>query len=203
MTRKPNYQSVLLLTVAVLMCLNTATAIIGFNAVAKQIEARTEYERLRSGILYTNLRIRDAALSGKDADLHLHRIDSVRAESLAALEYMRTNKSRLQQDQQIVIDQIFAERMKYRTIQTGVIDAIRHRSDQHDMWVKLQNYDLYMTQYVDRCDVLITFSNNNIVSLHTQVISQSITVTAISVITITSLIVLRWRWRLKMQEVNR
>ena len=61
----PNYQTMLMLAITIAITTCCFVGISGLNEVARQNKIKVEYHRLRSGILYTNLRIRDSALAGK------------------------------------------------------------------------------------------------------------------------------------------
>lgn len=206
----PNYQTVLMLIIATAITTCCVVGINGLNEVERQNKIRVEYHRLRSGILYTNLRIRDAALAGEDLEQQVHRIDPVRKESLDALEYFRINKHKFDFDQRVIVENILSERLKYRDVQAGVLTLIRDKkcwrerrnecSDQ--LWSKLIEYDLHMVAYLDKCDSLIRMSNVA-AERATERTTAAIQFTGgASILLIMSIIVGRWRWRVRLMETE-
>lgn len=201
----PNYQTMLMLMVTVAITACCVVGINGLNEVARQNKIKVEYHRLRSGILYTNLRIRDSALAGKDLEDQIHRIDPVRKESLDALEYFRIHKHLFDHDQRVIVENILTERLKYRDVQAGVLTIIRDkecwRNDRElcaeKLWSKMVEYDLHMVAYIDKCDSLIRMADvaaSRAVERTTAAIQFT---GGASVLLIMSIIVGRWRWRVR------
>lgn len=204
----PNYQTMLMLAITVAITACCYVGVSGLNEVARQGRIKVEYHRLRSGILYTNLRIRDAALAGKDLEDQLHRIDPVRKESLDALEYFRINKHNFDYDQRVIVENILTERLKYRDVQSGVLTLIRDKACWRNnrelcaekLWSKLIEYDLHMVSYIDKCDSLIRMADvaaARAVERTTQAIQFT---GGASILLIVSIIVGRWRWRTTLKE---
>jgi hypothetical protein len=207
----PNYQTVLMLVIAASIAICCYVGIQGLEEVNRQNTIRVEYHRLRSGILYTNLRIRDAALAGKDLEQQVHRIDPVRKESLDALEYFRINKHDFDFDQRVIVENILTERLKYRDVQAEVLTLIRNkecwRKDRElcaeKLWSKMIEYDLHMVAYIDKCDSLVRMSNvaaDKAVRRTTAAIQFT---GGASVILIMAIIIGRWRWRVRHSEVEK
>jgi len=201
----PNYQTVLMLAISAAIGVCCFVGIQGLDEVARQNKIRVEYHRLRSGILYTNLRIRDSALAGKDLEEQLHRIDPVRKESLDALEYFRINKHNFDHDQRVIVENILTERLKYRDVQAGVLTLIRDKACWRNnrelcaekLWSKMIEYDLHMVSYIDKCDSLIRMSDVAAdLAVHRTTAAIQFTGGA-SVILIMAIIIGRWRWRIK------
>lgn len=201
----PNYQTILMLAITCAITACCFVGISGLNEVARQNKIKVEYHRLRSGILYTNLRIRDSALAGKDLEDQLHRIDPVRKESLDALEYFRINKHNFDYDQRVIVENILIERLKYRDVQAGVLKIIRDkqcwREDfelcREKLWSQMIEYDLHMVAYIDKCDSLIIMAEvaaNKAVQRTTAAIQFT---GGASVLLIMALIFGRWRWRIR------
>ena len=206
----PNYQTVLMLIIAIAITACCAVGISGLNEVERQNKIRVEYHRLRSGILYTNLRIRDAALAGEDLEQQVHRIDPVRKESLDALEYFRINKHKFDFDQRVIVENILTERIKYRDVQAGVLTLIRDKKCWRErraecaeqLWSKLIEYDLHMVAYLDKCDSLIRMSNVA-AERATERTTAAIQFTGgASILLIMSIIIGRWRWRVRLMEAD-
>jgi len=204
----PNYQTVLMLVIAVSIGVCCFVGIQGLQEVDRQNTIRVEYHRLRSGILYTNLRIRDSALAGRDLEEQLHRIDPVRKESLDALEYFRINKHNFDHDQRVIVENILTERLKYRDVQAGVLTLIRDKACWRNnrelcaekLWSKMIEYDLHMVAYIDKCDSLIRMSDVAADrAVHRTIAAVQFTGGA-SVILIMALIVGRWRWRIRHDQ---
>lgn len=210
MRHLPTYQTVLMVAIALAITTCCAVGIGGLKEVERQNRVRVEYHRLRSGILYTNLRIRDAALAGKDLEQQVHRIDPVRKESLDALEYFRINKHTFNFDQRVIVENILTERIKYRDVQAGVLTLIRDKKCWRErreecaeqLWSKLIEYDLHMVAYLDKCDSLIRMSNVA-AERATERTTAAIQFTGgSSILLIMSIIVGRWRWRVRLLEVD-
>lgn len=201
----PNYQTVLMLVISAAIFTCCFVAISGLDEVARQNKIKVEYHRLRSGILYTNLRIRDAALAGKDLEDQLHRIDPVRKESLDALEYFRINKHNFDYDQRVIVENILVERLKYRDVQAVVLKIIRDKACWREdfelcrekLWSQMIEYDLHMVAYIDKCDSLIRMAEvaaKRAVERTTAAIQFT---GGASVLLIMAIIFGRYRWRIR------
>lgn len=204
----PNYQTMLMLSIAITITACCVVGIQGLEEVARQNRIRVEYHRLRSGILYTNLRIRDSALAGKDMEDQIHRVDPVRKESLDALEYFRINKHTFNYDQRVIVDNILVERMKYRDVQAGVLTLIRDkecwRNDRdlcaEKLWSKMIEYDLHMVAYIDKCDSLIRMADVAADrAVHRTKAAIQFTGGA-SMLLIMAIIFSRYRWRIRHEN---
>lgn len=201
----PNYQTVLMLAMTVAIAACCFVGITGLTEVARQNTIKVEYHRLRSGILYTNLRIRDSALAGKDLEEQLHRIDPVRKESLDALEYFRINKHNFDYDQRVIVENILTERLKYRDVQAGVLKTIRDKQCWRDnfelcrekLWSQMIEYDLHMVAYIDKCDSLIRMADVAAARAVERTTAAIQFTGGTSVLLIMAIIVGRWRWRIK------
>ena len=201
----PNYQTMLLLAITIAISACCIVGINGLQEVARQNKVKVEYHRLRSGILYTNLRIRDSALAGKDLEEQLHRIDPVRKESLDALEYFRINKHKFDHDQRVIVENILTERLKYRDVQAGVLTLIRDkacwRNDfegcREKLWSKMIEYDLHMVAYIDKCDSLIRMSEVSAARAVERTTAAIQFTGGASVLLIMAIIFGRYRWRIK------
>ena len=201
----PNYQTMLMLAITIAITTCCFVGISGLNEVARQNKIKVEYHRLRSGILYTNLRIRDSALAGKDLEEQLHRIDPVRKESLDALEYFRINKHKFDYDQRVIVENILTERLKYRDVQAGVLKTIRDKACWREdfegcrekLWSQMIEYDLHMVSYIDKCDSLIRMAE---VAADRAVLRTTAAIQftgGASILMIMAVIFGRWRWRVK------
>ena len=207
--RLPDYQTWLVVIISSAIALCCWVGISGLNEVARQNTIRVEYHRLRSGILYTNLRIRDAALAGEALEQQIHRIDPVRKESLEALEYFRINKHKFDNDQRVIVENILQERLKYRDVQAGVLTLIRDtkcwknrdRECSEALWSKLIEYDLHMVAYLDKCDSLIRMSNVAADRATERTISAIQVTGGSAVLLIMAIILGHIRWRLKHPEI--
>lgn len=201
----PNYQTVLLLAIASAIFACCFVAIAGLDEVARQNKIKVEYHRLRSGILYTNLRIRDSALAGKDLEEQLHRIDPVRKESLDALEYFRINKHNFDYDQRVIVENILTERLKYRDVQAGILKIIRDkqcwREDfalcKEKLWSQMIEYDLHMVTYIDKCDSLIRMADVAAARAGARTIAAIQFTGGASVLLIMALIFGRLKWKMR------
>jgi hypothetical protein len=204
----PNYQTTLMIAITAVITVCCFVGIQGLDEVARQNKIRVEYHRLRSGILYTNLRIRDSALAGKDLEDQINKINPVRKESLDALEYFRIHKHKFDDDQRIIVENILNERLKYRDVQAGVLTLIRDKACWRNnrelcaekLWSKMIEYDLHMVAYIDKCDSLIRMSDVAADrAVHRTIAAVQFTGGA-SVILIMALIVGRWRWRIRHDQ---
>lgn len=205
MRQLPNYQTILMFVITAVISICCYVGISGLNEVERQNKTRVEYHRLRSGILYTNLRIRDAALAGEALEQQVHRIDPVRKESLDALEYFRIHKHEFNPDQRVIVENILNERLKYRDVQAEVLTLIRNkkcwrerdRECAEQLWSKLIEYDLHMVAYLDKCDSLIRMSNVAAERATEKTIAAIQATGGASVLLVMALIIGRWRWRIK------
>lgn len=203
--RYPNYQTCLLVLVALLLCISAVVSIKGYNDLDRQNQVRSEYYRLRSGILFTNLRIRDAALTHDHSGLEdeLVKITPVRKESLDALEFFRKEQHTFPENQRAITSRILVDRMEYRAIQTKLVNLIRNvdfaekRPAEFSKirWSLLQQYNLLMVEYLDKCDALITLSNQETVRIQQRVRSYSIATAGVSILLVAGMIAGRWFYR--------
>lgn len=201
-----NFQTTMLALVTAILCFNMAVAFNGYRSIERQNKIRTEYSRLRSGILYTNLRIRDAALSNDTVSLEdeVNKINPVRKESLDALDFFRKEQHTFEPEQRVITARILVERMEYRNIQNKLLTHIRNSEYQArdprayvaERWKLLQQYNLLMVEYIDKCDALITLSNISVKRAQDKALAMSLLSTGMSLLLVMTIMVVSW-WRRK------
>lgn len=204
--KAPNLQTTMLALVTGVLCFNMAIAFNGYQSIERQNKIRTEYSRLRSGILYTNLRIRDAALSTDSVALEdeINKINPVRKESLDALDFFRKEQHTFSPEQRVITSRILIERMEYRSIQNKLLTHIRD-SEYHERdpkgyvavrWKLLQQYNLLMVEYIDKCDALISLANISVKRAQDRALAMSLLSTGASILMVTAVMIYSW-WRRK------
>lgn len=169
---RPHKITLLAMTMTILLVLLAIISLSGFNEIQRQTANRTEFYRLRTGILFTNLRLRDAALTSDKASIddELAKITPIRKESIEALEYFRKNQHTFPVNQRAITERILVDRMEYRAVQVKLIALIKDtdketedpRGYAKERWKQLQQYNLLMVEYLDKCDALISLSNADI-----------------------------------------
>lgn len=203
--KMPNYQTLLLLAVSVLIGINAVVSVEGFKTIERHNKLRMEYSRLRSGILYTNLRIRDAALSTDKTALEdeVGKINPVRKESLDALDFFRREQHTFPPEQRALTSKILIDRMEYRNIQNKLLTLIRDKefydangeAYKRERWKLLQQYNLLMVEYIDKCDALISLSNIATHKAQERAKSYCIVTAGLSVLLVAIIIFGRYLWR--------
>ncbi len=199
----PSFQTTVLMLVTALLCFNVAVFYTGYRSIERQNELRTEYARLRSGILYTNLRIRDAALIADRSSLddELAKINPVRKESLDALEFFRREQHTFPPEQRVITQRILIDRMEYRAVQNKLLALIRDvdfeeenpKQFAKERWKLLQQYNLLMVEYIDKCDALLSLSRVQSKRVHDKALATSLGATVVSVILMASVLAIGCR----------
>jgi len=133
-------------------------------------------------------------------DDELAKINPVRKESLDALDFFRREQHTFPLEQRLITQRILIDRMEYRAVQNKLLSLLRDTDferDRYDDYVKdrwrlLQQYNLLMVEYIDKCDALISLGNVTMKRTQEQAVLRSILATGLAILMIAGLLLSEW-----------